>query len=67
MASVGTHVALYVGADKFETEPHALHSLGLTWIFWTAGAASITAALGGGYNCRYGLKLTVYDHIVYQL
>ncbi|TDL28089.1 hypothetical protein BD410DRAFT_343691 [Rickenella mellea] len=23
----------------------------LTWIFWTAGAASITAALGGGYNC----------------
>ncbi|KAH7889480.1 hypothetical protein F5I97DRAFT_1801281 [Phlebopus sp. FC_14] len=24
----------------------------LTWIFWTAGAASITAALGGGLNCR---------------
>ncbi|KAI5120838.1 hypothetical protein M0805_007025 [Coniferiporia weirii] len=23
----------------------------LTWIFWTAGAASITAALGGGHNC----------------
>ncbi|TFY80228.1 hypothetical protein EWM64_g3781 [Hericium alpestre] len=23
----------------------------LTWIFWTAGAASITAALGGGLNC----------------
>ncbi|KIK29940.1 hypothetical protein PISMIDRAFT_26895 [Pisolithus microcarpus 441] len=24
----------------------------LTWIFWTAGAASITATLGGGLNCR---------------
>ncbi|KAF9225217.1 hypothetical protein BS17DRAFT_778313 [Gyrodon lividus] len=23
----------------------------LTWIFWTAGAASITTALGGGLNC----------------
>ncbi|KAI6012696.1 hypothetical protein F5J12DRAFT_819808 [Pisolithus orientalis] len=23
----------------------------LTWIFWTAGAASITASLGGGLNC----------------
>ncbi|ETW86428.1 hypothetical protein HETIRDRAFT_121197 [Heterobasidion irregulare TC 32-1] len=22
-----------------------------TWVFWTAGAASITAALGGGLNC----------------
>ncbi|KAI6015624.1 hypothetical protein EDC04DRAFT_2752094 [Pisolithus marmoratus] len=23
----------------------------LTWVFWTAGAASITATLGGGLNC----------------
>jgi len=23
----------------------------LTWIFWTAGAAAITAGLGGGHNC----------------
>jgi hypothetical protein len=23
----------------------------VTWIFWTAGAASITATLGGGLNC----------------
>jgi len=23
----------------------------ITWIFWTAGAASITQALGGGFNC----------------
>ncbi|KLO20054.1 hypothetical protein SCHPADRAFT_934672 [Schizopora paradoxa] len=44
MASVGTHVAL----------------LGLTWIFWTAGAASITAALGGGYNCSTIDFLLVY-------
>ncbi|KAH9923207.1 uncharacterized protein BXZ73DRAFT_51106 [Epithele typhae] len=29
------------------------HAVFLTfaWIFWTAGAASITAALGGGLNC----------------
>ncbi|KAI0275445.1 hypothetical protein BC834DRAFT_921408 [Gloeopeniophorella convolvens] len=27
--------------------------LGLTWIFWTAGAASITAALGGGLKCGH--------------
>ncbi|KAG9085187.1 hypothetical protein FRC07_013438, partial [Ceratobasidium sp. 392] len=25
--------------------------LGITWVLWTAGAASITAALGGGINC----------------
>ncbi|KZS92134.1 hypothetical protein SISNIDRAFT_455890 [Sistotremastrum niveocremeum HHB9708] len=25
--------------------------LALTWIFWTAGAAAITQALGGGLNC----------------
>jgi len=25
--------------------------LTFTWIFWTAGAASITSALGGGLNC----------------
>jgi len=25
--------------------------LTLTWIFWTAGAAALTASLGGGHNC----------------
>ncbi|KAF8604015.1 hypothetical protein BDV93DRAFT_537892 [Ceratobasidium sp. AG-I] len=25
--------------------------LGITWVLWTAGAASITASLGGGINC----------------
>jgi len=30
----------------------------LTWIFWTAGAASITAALGGGINCS-SIKFSV--------
>jgi len=29
---------------------HAIF-LVLLWIFWTAGAASITAALSGGINC----------------
>ncbi|RDX50540.1 hypothetical protein OH76DRAFT_1555698 [Lentinus brumalis] len=29
---------------------HAVFLL-LTWIFWTAAAAAITAALGGGLNC----------------
>lgn len=28
-------------------------SLLLTWIFWTGGAAAITAELGGGLNCKY--------------
>jgi len=44
MASVGTHIVLLV----------------LTWIFWTAGAASITAALGGGYNCSTIDFLLIY-------
>lgn len=35
MTSVGSHLLF----------------LALTWIFWTAGAASITAALKGGHNC----------------
>ncbi|KAF8555104.1 hypothetical protein OG21DRAFT_1508037 [Imleria badia] len=35
LSSVGSHVCFLL----------------LTWIFWTAGAASITAALGGGLNC----------------
>ncbi|KAJ8082155.1 hypothetical protein PM082_008002 [Marasmius tenuissimus] len=26
--------------------------LGLTWIIWTAGAAAVTAMLGGGLNCN---------------
>ena len=34
-ASTGSHIILMT----------------LTWIFWTAGAASITAVLGGGLNC----------------
>ncbi|EMD32592.1 hypothetical protein CERSUDRAFT_143611 [Gelatoporia subvermispora B] len=25
----------------------------LTWVFWTAGAAAITNALGGGLNCSH--------------
>ncbi|KAB5595041.1 hypothetical protein CTheo_1502 [Ceratobasidium theobromae] len=25
--------------------------LGITWVLWTAGAAAITASLGGGINC----------------
>lgn len=39
MTSVGSHLGFLV----------------LTWIFWTAGAAAITASLGGGHNCRYVL------------
>ncbi|KAG6330162.1 hypothetical protein ID866_8926 [Astraeus odoratus] len=35
MSSVLSHIVLLV----------------LTWIFWTAGAASITSTLGGGLNC----------------
>jgi len=35
MTSVGSHLGFLI----------------LTWIFWTAGAAAITASLGGGHNC----------------
>ncbi|RPD64753.1 hypothetical protein L226DRAFT_497849 [Lentinus tigrinus ALCF2SS1-7] len=31
---------------------HAIF-LTLTWIFWLAGAAAITSALGGGLNCSH--------------
>jgi len=44
MASVGAHVGLLI----------------FTWIMWTAGAASITAALGGGYNCSTINFLLIY-------
>jgi hypothetical protein len=33
------------------TMPRA-RSLLLTWIFWTGGAAALTAALGGGLDCN---------------
>jgi len=32
----------------------------LIWIFWTAGAASLTAALGGGVNCSNVSYQVVY-------
>ncbi|PVF91932.1 hypothetical protein CPB86DRAFT_744988 [Serendipita vermifera] len=34
--------------------------LGFTWILWTAGTGSLTAALGGGINCS-----TVQRNVVY--
>jgi len=30
----------------------------ITWVFWTAGAASITASNGGGFNCS-GIEFEV--------
>lgn len=39
-------------AGRFVVFPDAFGSLTLTWIFWTAGAAAITAALGGGLDCK---------------
>lgn len=44
-------VILSTQPTEFNYFTHSL-SLIVTWIFWTAGAASITAALGGGYDCR---------------
>ncbi|KAN0100114.1 hypothetical protein V8E55_000098 [Tylopilus felleus] len=58
-ASIWTIVlsALYM-VFFFAIPDNVLNSVGshicfllLTWIFWTAGAASITATLGGGLNC----------------
>ncbi|KAI6120938.1 hypothetical protein EDD16DRAFT_1477896 [Pisolithus croceorrhizus] len=37
----------------------------LTWIFWTAGAASITSTLGGGLNCRRVTKGVTQTIFVY--
>ncbi|KAG9096696.1 hypothetical protein FS749_007948 [Ceratobasidium sp. UAMH 11750] len=34
--------------------------LGITWVLWVAGAASITAALGGGNNCSNTQEQIVY-------
>ncbi|PAV22073.1 hypothetical protein PNOK_0203000 [Pyrrhoderma noxium] len=49
---------IYLGAFLHSTSGSIVTSVGshgifliLTWIFWTAGAASITEALGGGNNC----------------
>ncbi|CAE6470552.1 unnamed protein product [Rhizoctonia solani] len=33
---------------------------GITWVFWTAGAASITASMGGGINCSRVAEEVVY-------
>ncbi|KAH8120033.1 hypothetical protein DFH11DRAFT_1557913 [Phellopilus nigrolimitatus] len=36
----------------------------VTWVFWTAGAASITAALGGGNNCsKIGFTLAYCNQL----
>lgn len=53
LTSVAAHGILSVPAQP----PVAIfcslvRSLILTWIFWTAGAASITQAIGGGVDCR---------------
>lgn len=49
---------IYSGAFLHSATGSVLTSVGshgifliFTWIFWTAGAASITEALGGGLNC----------------
>jgi hypothetical protein len=54
LTSVMSHGILYVFLRPLNlvvVDPH-YRSLLLTWVFWTAAAASITAALGGGLNCR---------------
>lgn len=36
--------------------------VGITWVLWTAGAAAITASLGGGINCSYVTLYYVSRH-----
>jgi hypothetical protein len=52
--STVSHIFLYVDLLWSElnllTGQLAMCSLCLTWVFWTAGAASITATLGGQLN-----------------
>ncbi|KAF9650317.1 hypothetical protein BDM02DRAFT_3112290 [Thelephora ganbajun] len=43
---------LFSDAGIFTSVVVHLVYLTLTWIFWTAGAAAITAALGGGLDCN---------------
>jgi len=40
-----------VGGSVLTSVGSHLLFLFITWVFWTAGAAAITAALGGGNNC----------------
>lgn len=35
----------------------------MTWVFWTAGAAAITAAYSGGLDCSYVIFLVFYRDI----
>ncbi|KAF9785753.1 hypothetical protein BJ322DRAFT_1056193 [Thelephora terrestris] len=45
---------VFANAGIFTSVVVHLVYLALTWIFWTAGAAAITAALGGGLDCNLG-------------
>jgi len=47
MSSVGSHVSFLI----------------ITWIFWTAGAASITSALGGGLDCSTEVVFVYCGHL----
>ncbi|KZT22650.1 hypothetical protein NEOLEDRAFT_1119230 [Neolentinus lepideus HHB14362 ss-1] len=51
---------LYMGLFLFSTAGSIFTSVAshfifvfFSWVFWLAGAASITAALGGGLDCHY--------------
>ncbi len=50
----------WIVAHPVEIGSHVGNSLFLTWIFWTAGVASITTALGGGINCTTTPRRIVY-------
>ncbi|KAG8788617.1 hypothetical protein FRC15_003141 [Serendipita sp. 397] len=47
------------GSDLTSVLSHLIF-LGLTWILWTAGAASLTSSLGGGINCSKVDRNVVY-------
>ncbi|CAE6401229.1 unnamed protein product [Rhizoctonia solani] len=47
-------------SSKFASILVHLIFLGITWVFWTAGAASITASMGGGINCSRVAEQVTY-------
>ncbi|CAE6447540.1 unnamed protein product [Rhizoctonia solani] len=51
---------LFSGKPLFASILVHLAFLGITWVFWTAGAASLTASLGGGINCSRVAEQIVY-------
>jgi len=67
LASVASHVALSVFFPVYAVPLLTLRqiscSLSITWIFWVAGAAAMTTALGGMLNCNTDTFFVYCGHL----